>query len=128
MNNKPTKFRVWCRHFREWERDTILLGKQGDIYHLSEKRGMRLVSAESHVIQYSTGLVDKNGKEIYAGDILKIHGTYYDRDDRVDRPFGNTIVEYSTDMRSYSGWNIGIGKYHPVEIIGNIFENPKLIK
>jgi uncharacterized phage protein (TIGR01671 family) len=67
-------------------------------------------------MQY-TGLEDKNGKEIYEGDILYIE---------------NEICEVKFNVPSFTAynsqeheWNI---QYAGVEIIGNIYENPELLK
>lgn len=60
-----------------------------------------------------TGLHDKNGKEIYEGDIL----TWFDRKDQIWEVKWENIF-------SFSSW-------HPVDkciVIGNIHENPELIK
>lgn len=74
------------------------------------------------IMQY-TGLKDRNGVEIYEGDILeKNHGEY-----------SKEIVKYGgqqTDCES-GGYSYGIYLDWPVddyEIIGNIYENPELIK
>jgi len=68
------------------------------------------------IMQY-TGLKDKNGKGIYEGDIL----------DRVINPLPKymRVVEWRTE-RNRNGWNIAKGEAH--EIIGNIYENPELLK
>ena len=66
-------------------------------------------------MQY-TGLKDKNGKEIYEGDIIDI---------------GDKVVEVS-DIYSFREIYLvhGLKDGHKIygEIIGNIYENPELIK
>lgn len=71
------------------------------------------------IMQY-TGLKDKNGKEIYEGDIVKIHW-----------PSGShAISKVGWDFSSWQlegGGMIGNFKNNELEIIGNIFENPELL-
>ena len=71
-----------------------------------------------------TGLVDKNGKEIFEGDIIK----YVDYN---NTPYFETVdwVEYDDsciDCGTASGFCIINPKKG--EVIGNIYENPELIK
>lgn len=74
-----------------------------------------------------TGLKDKNGKEIYEGDIVK---------NAWPHPY---FIEYSKDWGAYMtvekhGLNDSQAEYDylsnrkDVEIIGNIYENPELLK
>jgi len=67
------------------------------------------------VDQEFTGLKDKNGKEIYEGDLVQLHeyGEVY-----------KEVVFYKGSFCIH-GFNFGVEKS---EIIGNIHENPELLK
>ena len=76
------------------------------------------------VMQY-TGLKDKNGKEIYEGDILEIDGKLF----KDGKPKKAVML---WDKYCY-GWRMEIDaekkvKENHIEIIGNIHENPELLR
>ena len=78
-----------------------------------------LYKKDLKIMQY-TGLKDKNGKEIYEGDILfEILGEEYFKVIFENGSYRAENEEYSLDLSEYA---------HLCEIVGNVYENPELIK
>lgn len=77
------------------------------------------------LMQY-TGVRDKNGVEIYEGDIIRGHTGRYQVDCVVRWSMGNCgfIAEPTIIERTYLCLNPGSTKSY--EVIGNIYENPEL--
>ncbi len=79
-------------------------------------------------IMQFTGLKDKNGKEVYEGDILEF----------VENDESKTLlqIDYDNDLCAFvaykdNGWHFNDGRYYEwnnCEVIGNIYENSELIK
>ena len=84
-----------------------------------------MVSAEDLVLMQSTGLVDKNGKEIFEGDIVKMskdvysEPTYYE----VVRHRGGA---YRLESKQH-GCELWL-RHTDCEVVGNIYENPELLE
>jgi uncharacterized phage protein (TIGR01671 family) len=81
---------------------------------------------KSAILMQFTGLKDKNGKEIFEGDIVKSKTHYYGNEKE-----RQTIVEWQDDIENDSfgepmttGYVIYGGEW---EVIGNIYENKDLL-
>jgi len=132
----------WMRKikFRAWDEDKKEMVYEDNILHYSLKpfgatrKDTRFVLRK---IMESTGLKDKNGKEIYEEDIIKyipINAIVVIRFGTV--PIGKDDWGVEHLMRGFYGeWQddseqeLGL-KDEPsnYEVIGNIYENPELIK
>jgi uncharacterized phage protein (TIGR01671 family) len=68
-----------------------------------------------------TGLHDKNGKEIWEGDVCDTYSYDYGHQKQV------VIFKNGSFCFDYMGWAMSEYKINLTEIIGNIYENPELI-
>jgi uncharacterized phage protein (TIGR01671 family) len=147
MKQREIKFRVWDKLEKrfiypdEGYQGHYTLSLRGKFHNLQNGSG-----GDEYIIQQYTGLKDKNGKEIYEGDIITFD----------EYPNGIFVVGWS--VYEEVGWSLfvkninailsvyeplaytfnGIELYeeYPVSyfvqngytVIGNIFENPELLK
>ena len=116
---------------RMYQPDEVMVGN-GDIWIIDEDSvaGEWIVNNDIHLMQ-STGLLDKNGKEIFEGDIVQFEDCYTE----TDFLYVNTgIVEWSqgsftiTNRDSVEMGDLLDGEFLDVTIIGNVYENPELLE
>lgn len=105
------RFRAWDKQKKEWLPNDTLIDFQGVLC----KDDCQTLGIEAEIMQY-TGLKDKNGKEIYEGDILESEA-FIDTFDWMDGCYS-----FKRDMES-----LPITEHYPYEVIGNIYENPNLL-
>lgn len=122
--NREIKFRIWAdnkfynkclvgntnnTNDEKWTCPMVWLERQKEWVH-----------CDNGIICQYTGLHDKNGKEIYEGDILK--GTFY----------GFPMPEYDYVFQIYwdekeEGFMASYFEPSECEVIGNICDNPELL-
>jgi len=142
------KLRAWDERNRVMHYDFqfIKSGEEGNDWIIFTSDKQKLSDALSPLenpyfsqqlkIRQAVGREDKNGKEIYFGDVLATSNDdpNYDIWDKEDN--GYTIVQEKTDELgvSFSDWGMEINNPESiygqsfVEIIGNIYENPELLE
>lgn len=127
---RDIKFRAWDKKHNEMVPDLICFYKDGGISHnnhfnsdISPFRGYMWDSKNLEIMQY-TGLKDKEGVEIYEGDIIKLNGNLYEVW-HSGLAFG--LIDKNKDFFEYMCQLCDMnGKVY--EVIGNIYENLELLK
>lgn len=114
--NREIKFRAWDIDNKKYEYDIAIRPINRIIGLEIFNNDMYPVEFRGIVEQY-TGLTDKNGKEIYEGDIVRqVGGNLLCP---VEFKYGG-FVPFTSDMMSFDN--------DYCEVIGNIHENPELLE
>lgn len=130
------KYRCWFKnsgiqaaHMVEWDKLKEFVGL-GRLFDDSKKSTL-------FTLMQSTGLKDKNGLDIFEGDVVKVSDGGNEEDSYT------SVVKYYSDegypafdIEAPSSWyyesnvlsTIMGGDYETIEVIGNIYENPNLLE
>ena len=124
MNNRELKFRVWDHQENAYNKYEYWIdAKSGDTYRMNS--GGIDYQLTNFCIQQYTGLKDKNGREIYEGDIIQLENAPYKYEVVWNKwHWGIDSKGIVTDfIQSFT-----IAVEERCIVIGNIFENPDLLK
>lgn len=117
--------------FRAYDSAT---GKVSEPFDVKESWGDYLIDFEDYstdgaldsiIWEQFTGLLDRNGKEIYEGDIVRYHSAILLGYAICVVTFYNcrwTLFQHDAPV-----WAISEGDSENIEVIGNIHENPELL-
>nr|DAQ10830.1 MAG TPA: YopX protein [Caudoviricetes sp.] len=124
------RYRAWIKSLK-WMCDVTNISfdskfvdicQQGDTERCTEMS----VEFDEIKLMQSTGLKDKNGKEVFVGDIIKctrgcLHEVYIEKE-YGGTYFGGMPAVYLKDLGEGYAWT------EHEEIIGNVYENPELLE
>jgi uncharacterized phage protein (TIGR01671 family) len=123
--SRPIKFRAWHTTKKQWIYPlTFAPHTNGTVY-------MDGIDQSDCELSQFTGLLDRSGAEIYEDDIIKFQMT---RTTLVDHPVmiateDQTAIYQGAVMWGEFGWRPFVdGKTSNIEVIGNRFEHPELLK
>ena len=118
------KFRAWDTYNEAWADEYLAIAEDGHVIEIKND-GTTEYWKDRFIIEFGTGLKDKNGEEICEGDIIR--EKWYDSDVHMGRDRIGKI-EYFCD--GFICWFkgsafVGLGMFPTknIEVIGNIHEN-----
>jgi uncharacterized phage protein (TIGR01671 family) len=132
--NREIKIKIWDNERNKWCDDFFTYGSlsnENNSFTLNNLEG------DKTMVQY-TGLKDKNGKEIYKGDIVKTWHNFskfdYNKDKQEEFCTGIWVCVWETPRFMFNPNDERcIGRMTSMrdslcEVIGNIYESPELLE
>lgn len=136
--SREIKFRAWHKTKKFMDTAWFIDWEHGQVAH----RAHNVSQLENCILMQYTGLKDKNGKEIYEGDII-----YWEIDNGIGIESYTAAVQWSENNDDYKGIYKWIVLYladylrgsfdelttpaaynYELQVIGNIYENPELLE
>lgn len=116
------RFRAWDKEFKEMVQVDALVFDEQLIKATYKNGNVVKEDLKNYVLMQSTGLKDKNGKEIFEGDII----------DSTDG-FLTGVIEFRVSLGMFVSYLVEYNNFERLcniassrKIIGNIWEHPEL--
>lgn len=133
--NRKIKFRGFSISSKKWRYGYIWIVLGANLYYILTGKINKDCSIEKYEVypesigQY-TGVKDKNGKEVYEGDILD--DGYEKRIVKFkDGAFYQALLPQDENKNLFEPWlpvMVVIGVLYDVEVIGDIYTTPELLR
>lgn len=124
------RYRAWDKEFKEMVQVNALVLDEQVIKVTYKNKNVVKDDVKEYVLMQSTDLKDKNGKEIFEGDILAVEA-----DDGTLNVYVFWDEEHALFMFESKQYNekealaeLLEDNSYPFEIIGNIYENQELLE
>lgn len=145
---RPIKFRAWDKENKKWLHDFRIhpeghvMAATGLLDDMNAGENLQFWLYEKSVktmdnmeLMQFTGLLDKNGKEIYEGDIFQsrnknesdMQGEIYFEAGCFKMEYGYQKPTKNQRKDYFLSGSIGEDGAKEIEVIGNIYENPELL-
>ena len=126
MNN--LKFRAWDKKHKEMF-EVIKIEYNQNIIYMAKELSWFVIRTENEIeLMQSTGLFDKNGVEIFEGDIIDV-GTRIPFLNKIQRDEETAYLKLvPLDKRWTESYFTNFEDKSRYEVVGNIYENKELVE
>ncbi|MFD3128558.1 YopX family protein [Streptococcus agalactiae] len=119
------KFRAWSKKFKRMYEVTLIDYENGDVGLKDEHGGVAIGDIKQLILMQSTGMFDKNGVEIFEGDVVKLQYTITSDLELFEvRQFRGGMWRIDNRRRGSDLWL----RNEDCEVIGNIYKDIELLE